>query len=205
MSMTTAGPSGSAVAASRNLRELSPIRAARSYTDQSTHLPQEASVSQHMVIFQNPEGDPGYNQFESIEEAVSFVEKIRNEQNIDSIRIFELDEVKFDLKPYYKVELLALKAGSPAPAPAPAAAPAPAPAPAPAAPAPAPAPAPAAAPAPAPEPAPAPAEPASPFAAPSSPEPSSGFPPPSSAPAAPTPPADEPEDPQPTRRGLFGR
>ncbi len=71
-------------------------------------------MSQHMVIFQNPEGDPGYNQFESIEEAVSFVEKIRNEQGIDSIRIFELEEVKFDLKPYFKVELLALKAGAPA-------------------------------------------------------------------------------------------
>ena len=93
-------------------------------------------MSQHMVIFQNPEGDPGYNQFESIDEAVSFVEKIRNEQSIDSIRIFELDEVKFDLKPYYKVELLALKSGAPAQAPAPApAAPAPsAPAPAAAAP-----------------------------------------------------------------------
>ena len=74
-------------------------------------------MSQHMVIFQNPEGDPGYNQFESIEEAVSFVEKIRNDQGIDSIRIFELEEVKFDLKPYYKVELLALKAGSPMTAP----------------------------------------------------------------------------------------
>ena len=74
-------------------------------------------MSQHMVIFQNPEGDPGYNQFESIEEAVSFVEKIRNEQGIDSIRIFELEEVKFDLKPYFKVELLALKAGAPAPPP----------------------------------------------------------------------------------------
>lgn len=160
-------------------------------------------MSQHMVIFQNPEGDPGYNQFESIEEAVSFVEKIRNEQGIDSIRIFELEEVKFDLKPYFKVELLALKAGSPTPAAAPAPAAA---APAPAAPAPAPA---AAAPAPA-APAPSP-EPASPFAAPASapapaPAPEGAYPPPSSAPAAPTPPADQPaDDPQPTRRGLFGR
>jgi hypothetical protein len=144
-----------------------------------------------MVIFQNPEGDPGYNQFESIEEAVSFVEKIRNEQGIDSIRIFELEEVKFDLKPYYKVELLALKAGS-APAPAPA-------------PAPATAPPPAAAPAPAP-----PSDPASPFAAPApQSDAPAGFPPPSSASLPPTPPADQPADAadeaQPTRRGLFGR
>ena len=150
-------------------------------------------MSQHMVIFQNPEGDPGYNQFESIEEAVGFVEKIRNEQGIDSIRIFELEEVKFDLKPYYKVELLALKAGAAPSAPA---APAPAPAPAPAAPA-----APTAAPA-----APAP-EPASPFAAPApQPDAPGGFAPPSGGPVPPTPPADQPdEEAQPTRRGLFGR
>ncbi len=165
-------------------------------------------MSQHMVIFQNPEGDPGYNQFESIDEAVSFVEKIRNEQSIDSIRIFELDEVKFDLKPYYKVELLALKSGAPAAAAAPApSAPAPsAPAQAPAAAAPT-APAPSAQAPSAPTPPPG-AEPASPFAPPTGqPEQSSGFPPPSGSPAAPTPPADQPDDQssQPTRRGLFGR
>ena len=149
-------------------------------------------MSQHMVIFQNPDGDPGYNQFESVEEAVSFVEQIRNGQGIDSIRIFELNEVKFELKPYYKVELKALTAGStPARPSAPIAQPAPAP------------PAPPAAPvAPAPV-APAPVAPAaapstSPFAAPA-PEPQQ-FPN-----AAPIPPADQPAEDQPTRRGLFGR
>ena len=157
-------------------------------------------MSQHMVIFQNPEGDPGYNQFESIEEAVSFVEKIRNEQGIDSIRIFELEEVKFDLKPYFKVELLALKAGAPLAAPAPA-------------------PAPAArlprrhllrprraAPAPAPD-ARSGTRARQPVRRPgSAARAAAGFPPPSGGPVPPTPPADQPaEDPQPTRRGLFGR
>ena len=146
-------------------------------------------MSQHMVIFQNPDGDPGYNQFESVEEAVSFVEQIRNGQGIDSIRIFELNEVKFELKPFYKVVLQALTAGStPARPSAPIAQPAPpAPpvAPAPVAPAPV-APAPAAAPS------------TSPFAAPA-PEPQQ-FPS-----AAPIPPADQPAEDQPTRRGLFGR
>jgi len=159
-------------------------------------------VSQHMVIFQNPDGDPGYNQFESVEDAVSFVEKIRNDQGIDSIRIFELNEVKFELKPYYKVELQALNAGA---ASRPAAAPS-----APAAPAPqtqfaaAPA-APAAAPAPTPQPTPVPDQSTSPFAAPAptpAPESPSYQP---SAPGAPVPPADQPSDDQPTRRGLFGR
>jgi hypothetical protein len=162
-----------------------------------------------MVIFQNPDGDPGYNQFESVEDAVSFVEKIRNEQGIDSIRIFELNEVKFELKPYFKVELQALNPGAapsrpqPAPAPAPAAAPAggyssAAPAPAPVAPS-----------APAPEPA-----STSPFSTPAPETPSFDQPAPAAAaapaapaaPVAPVPPADQPADEsQPTRRGLFGR
>ncbi|MHB1137590.1 MAG: hypothetical protein ACYC2O_01455 [Microthrixaceae bacterium] len=160
-----------------------------------------------MVIFQNPDGDPGYNQFESVEEAVSFVEKIRNDQGIDSIRIFELNEVKFELKPYYKVELQALNAGTapsrpqPAPAPAPSST-FPTAAPAPAAPSTPAAPAPAAAAAPT---APA-AESTSPFAN-AAPESPSFDPAPSQAPApAPVPPADQPaEESQPTRRGLFGR
>lgn len=157
-------------------------------------------MSQHMVIFQNPDGHPGYNQFESVEEAVAFVEKLRNDQQIESIRIFELNELKFEMKPYYKVQMQALNPGAPSrPAPAaPAAAPAPAPAPAPAA-----------------KEAPAAPKPTAPPAAP--PGQATGSPfsaPPAGAPEAPqpapaggpVPPADQPaQDEQPTRRGLFGR
>ena len=53
----------------------------------------------HMVIFQTPDGNPGYNQFETVEEAVSFVEKLRNDQSIDNARMFALEEIKFELKP----------------------------------------------------------------------------------------------------------
>lgn len=78
----------------------------------------------HMVIFQTPDGNPGYNQFETLEEAVRFVEKLRNEQSVETARMFALEEVKFDFKPYFKVNLdqPAVTAGSSAPAtPAPAA------------------------------------------------------------------------------------
>ncbi len=150
-----------------------------------------------MVIFQNPDGHPGYNQFESVEEAVAFVEKLRNEQSIDSIRIFELNELKFELKPYYKVQMQALNPGAPS-RPAPTGAPAPTAAPpAPEAPAPKPAPAPSAAPGA------SPGTASSPFAAPPAGAPEA----PQSAPVGgPVPPADQPaQDDQPTRRGLFGR
>ena len=155
----------------------------------------------HMVIFQTPGGSPGYNQFDSINEAVAFVEKLRNEQGIENARMFALEEIKFDIKTYYRVELQALNSGAGAPSaqapsgepkafsapqqPAPAPAPAPQAQPAPAPVQPAPAPAPQAQPAPAPAPAPAPMQPAP-------------------APQAQPAPAPEPEAPAP-RRGLFGR
>ena len=59
----------------------------------------------HMVIFQTPDGNPGYNQFETIEEAVRFVEVLRNEQGVETARMFALEEVKFDFKPYFRVEI----------------------------------------------------------------------------------------------------
>jgi hypothetical protein len=147
-----------------------------------------------MVIFQTPGGSPGYNQFETLDEAVSFVEQLRNDQDVSNARIFALEEVKFDFRPYFRVELQALNAGAPAarapepvqPAPEPAAAPAPmaAPAPAPMGPGPAPGAAPGAfsSPAPAPQ---------APVAAPVA-EP-------------PAPAVAPPAEPAPVRRGLFGR
>lgn len=80
----------------------------------------------HMVIFQTPDGNPGYNQFETLAEAVSFIETLRNEQRVTNARMFALEEVKFEFKPYYRVEVQELTSGtqtttsSTAPAPAPA-------------------------------------------------------------------------------------
>lgn len=145
-----------------------------------------------MVIFENQDGHPGYNQFDSVESAVSFVEDLRNNQGIDKFQIFELKEVKFELKTYYRVQLQALNPGAPSK---------------PAAAQPAPAPQPAAAAQPAPKPAAAPA--AAPQAAPPKAEPAAAAPAPAQqqgASAAPVPPADQPsEEEQPARRGLFGR
>jgi hypothetical protein len=146
-------------------------------------FPKEALVS-HMVIFQTPDGNPGYNQFESLEEAVRFVEKLRNEQHVETARMFALEEVRFDFRPYFRVELdpPMVGPGSTEPSPSTVAEPAPS-----------------AfgdtgafAPPPPTDPVPA-AEPAG-----------VGAPPPPTFMAVPsTPPGEEHE--QPTRRGLFGR
>lgn len=164
-------------------------------------------MSQHMVIFQTADGSPAYSQFESISEAVGFVESLRNDQGIQNARMFELKEIKFELKPVYKVELKELTPGpASSPGPAPQTAPAPA-APSPAAPVPGAAPtaptAPTAPGAPASPSGPAPG--AAPAPAPGAPSPGPGAAPAPGGPT-PTPPADQPTtEGQPVRRGLFGR
>jgi hypothetical protein len=101
----------------------------------------------HMVIFRSVEGKPGYHQAESLDEAVRFVEHLRNQENVPEARIFRMQEVPIEFKTYVRVEVagMADEAAAPVAAAAPAAAPAPAPvaaapvaapAPAPAAPAP---------------------------------------------------------------------
>jgi hypothetical protein len=82
-----------------------------------------------MVIFRRPEGKPGYHQAESVEDALRFVEMLRNQENVTDTRIFRMEEVPIEVRTVYKVELAASSdapaqaAQAPAPAPAAAAAP----------------------------------------------------------------------------------
>lgn len=59
----------------------------------------------HMVIYRGPDGKPGYQQAEDIHDAVTFVEQMRNEEGVEQARIFRLEEVVFEYRPYYRVEL----------------------------------------------------------------------------------------------------
>ena len=157
----------------------------------------------HMVIFQTPDGNPGYNQFETLDEAVRFVEKLKNEQAVETARMFALEEVKFDFKPYFRVTLdppAVGPTGSTGSAPVGAEASAPPPPPAPPAPTFAPPSAPVA-PVTFGEQAPQVNDPQSPVGG----EPVTvGAPPPPTFMAPPSPPSGE-DNGQTTRRGLFGR
>jgi len=74
----------------------------------------EEQVMTHMVIFRHPEGKPGYHQAENVDEAVRFVERLRNQEHVTDARIFRMEEVPIEFRTYYKVELAA---GSSSPAP----------------------------------------------------------------------------------------
>jgi len=62
----------------------------------------------HMVIYRGADGKPGYQQAEDIHDAVTFVEQMRNEEGVEHARIFRLEEVVFEYRPYYRVELAGL-------------------------------------------------------------------------------------------------
>jgi len=64
----------------------------------------------HMVIYRGADGKPGYQQAEDIHDAVAFVEQMRNEDGVEHARIFRLEEVVFEYRPYYRVELSGLDA-----------------------------------------------------------------------------------------------
>lgn len=71
----------------------------------------------HMVIFRNPEGKAGYHQAESVDEAVRFVERLRNQEHVTDARIFLMEEVPIEFRTYYKVELATSPMSSQAQAP----------------------------------------------------------------------------------------
>ena len=58
-----------------------------------------------MVIFRSADGKPGYHQAETLDEAVGFVERLRNEDQVGDARVFRMDEVPIEFKVYYRVEV----------------------------------------------------------------------------------------------------
>lgn len=58
-----------------------------------------------MVIFRTSDGKPGYRQAETISDAITMVERLRNDENAEAVRIYRMEEVAFEFKVRYEVEL----------------------------------------------------------------------------------------------------
>jgi hypothetical protein len=80
-----------------------------------------------MVIFRRPDGKPGYHQADSVDDALRFVEMLRNQEKVTDARIFRMEEVPIEIRTYYKVEVAGEQSETPAQVPAPAPVPAPVP------------------------------------------------------------------------------
>jgi hypothetical protein len=74
---------------------------------------------EHVVFFPAHDGSPAFRRVASLEEAVRFVEHLRNSEGVDEVSVHALSEVPLAFKPYYRVELPSASVEAPA-APAPA-------------------------------------------------------------------------------------
>jgi len=59
-----------------------------------------------MVIFREADGKPGYHQAEALEDAVRFVEELRNERHVSDTRVFAMEEIPIEFKSYWRVEVV---------------------------------------------------------------------------------------------------
>lgn len=66
---------------------------------------QKEAAMAHIVIHDGADGVTNHRQFDDLDAAVAHVEELRNRSGIEDVRLYELHEVVFELKQYFKVEL----------------------------------------------------------------------------------------------------
>ena len=69
---------------------------------------------EHVVFFPGPDGAPAFHRFASLDEAVRFVEHLRNVEGVVDVSVHELTLVPLAFRAYYKVEVPADAAELPA-------------------------------------------------------------------------------------------
>lgn len=70
----------------------------------------------HIVIHDDIDGITQYRQFDDLGQAVAFVEERRNTAGLEGAKLYALDEVAFEMKPYFKVEVVEAASAMLAPA-----------------------------------------------------------------------------------------
>ena len=76
---------------------------------------------EHIVFFPGPDGAPSFRRLPSLDDAVRFVEHLRNVENVSEVSVHTLAPVPLSFRPYYRVEVPAGEAvAEPEPMPAPA-------------------------------------------------------------------------------------
>jgi hypothetical protein len=60
---------------------------------------------EHVVFFPAHDGSPAFRRLASLDDAVRFVEHLRNTEGVDRVSVHSLTEVPMAFKAYYKVEM----------------------------------------------------------------------------------------------------
>jgi hypothetical protein len=74
---------------------------------------------EHVVFFPGPDGAPSFRRLSSLDDAVRFVEHLRNVENVSEVSVHALQSVPLSFRPYYRVEVPAGEAAEPLSAPEP--------------------------------------------------------------------------------------
>jgi len=72
---------------------------------------------EHVVFHPGPDGSPSFRRFGSLEDAVRFVEHLRNVEGVSEVSVHALAPVQLAFRAYYKVEVPVDQAPVDVPAP----------------------------------------------------------------------------------------
>jgi len=72
---------------------------------------------EHVVFHPGPDGSPAFRRFGSLEDAVRFVEHLRNAEGVSEVSVHALAPVPLAFRAYYKVEVPVEQAPVDVPAP----------------------------------------------------------------------------------------
>lgn len=61
----------------------------------------------YVVNWRGPDGQAGWHPVSDLPEAAAHVEHLRNAEGVNETKIFKLEEVAFEFRQYYRVELAA--------------------------------------------------------------------------------------------------
>ncbi|MFL6238392.1 MAG: hypothetical protein ACJ735_02705 [Actinomycetes bacterium] len=65
----------------------------------------EMNAGEHVVFFAAADGSPAFRRLSSLQEAVDFVEHMRNEQGVTDVSVHSLTEVQLAFRTVYRVEV----------------------------------------------------------------------------------------------------
>ncbi len=60
---------------------------------------------EHLVRFMSAEGREGQHRADTLDDALAFVERLRNSEEASDVRVYRMEEVPIEFRTYYKVEL----------------------------------------------------------------------------------------------------
>ncbi|MDQ1723719.1 MAG: hypothetical protein QOG52_747, partial [Frankiaceae bacterium] len=60
---------------------------------------------EHVVFYTGHDGLPSFRRVDSLNEAVSLVEHLRNSKNVSDTTVYAMSAVPLDFRPYYRAEV----------------------------------------------------------------------------------------------------